>query len=519
MLISMDYNFDPSYINTYAIPSKYTSQYYIRYAADCETESLRPIIVTNPHRAELELITYGRQHFVQNFQPDTIISLPFKMFIDAFGAYRNMYRSLLGVYGLPAFYPDHIASLRSSVIPLTLGPFGVDENEVLRSLTYLRELDKGCEIELVGGETLFVCAFTICFVSDIPQQAKLAGCLNHKATRGCRDCLILSAQRANLNFNIVKNGRLHHHMRATREEVKGLSQAAKTRKLREIGLSDNDSLLQTSRVFTPILDDIRSRPVDAAHSETTSLVKHCQKILFAITILPKFHQSFLHEFQAFLFPPRWHRIQSPITHIESWRMVEAAQASMVMPVVLRHWLKREHVRPEDSSATLMGLMRLSLLSEVMGDYQVEHAYVWPPPPKITKSEFSAIVEDGRKEFQFFCHIASRKNTATTRPRRGRQVVDTNSMGTAGPDDGASTVAPSLFTVPTIDSIDIEREAKGAKATVYEKLKGLPNVHAGLHLTHVAHSFGACRHVFTLLGEDKHREYKRDITNTNHHNAA
>ncbi|CAH0037659.1 unnamed protein product [Clonostachys rhizophaga] len=192
--IFMDYKFDPSYINTYAIPSRYTSQYYIRYAADCETESLRPIIVTNPHRAELELTTYGRQHFVQNFQPDTMISLPFKMFIDAFGAYRNMYRSLLGVYGLPAFYPDHIASLRSSVIPLTLGPFGADENEVLRSLTYLRELDKGCEIELVGGEKLFVCAFTICFVSDTPQQAKLAGCLNHKATRGCRDCLILSAQ-------------------------------------------------------------------------------------------------------------------------------------------------------------------------------------------------------------------------------------------------------------------------------------------------------------------------------------
>ncbi|CAH0037663.1 unnamed protein product [Clonostachys rhizophaga] len=78
-----------------------------------------------------------------------------------------------------------------------------------------------------------------------------------------------------------------------------------------------------------------------------------------------------------------------------------------MPVILRHWLKREHVRPEVQSLIRDTAPRF--LSDIDGFDEAELVVraQWAiarsnmlvcgrHPPKITKSEFSTIVEDGRK---------------------------------------------------------------------------------------------------------------------------
>lgn len=207
--VSICYAFNPKKPESFSLPQLGSGNFFIRYIADNEVSCLRAVIVSDPHRAELELDCYERAHFENNFT-DSMVSLPFKMFIDKFGAYRNMYRSILGIYGLPAFYDDRTNNLRSSVIPLALGPFGSDESRVIRSLTHLRELDRGCEIEFGNEERVFVCCFTTCFIGDMPQQAELAGCLTYKGNRGCRDCLIKSKHRSNLEYDTIRNGRYHH---------------------------------------------------------------------------------------------------------------------------------------------------------------------------------------------------------------------------------------------------------------------------------------------------------------------
>lgn len=63
----------------------------------------------------------------------------------SFGTYRKMYRSQMRIYILPFYIPSSIANKRSSVIPLTLGPFGASHNDSLSHLDYLSELDKGTD--------------------------------------------------------------------------------------------------------------------------------------------------------------------------------------------------------------------------------------------------------------------------------------------------------------------------------------------------------------------------------------
>lgn len=52
--------------------------------------------LSNPPCAELEIKEYGWQYFVENARK--LLSLPLIYFIDRFGLYRNIYRTLIGVY-------------------------------------------------------------------------------------------------------------------------------------------------------------------------------------------------------------------------------------------------------------------------------------------------------------------------------------------------------------------------------------------------------------------------------------
>lgn len=60
----------------------------------------RPLCHTHPLRGELELAEFGRDCFVEQWDVtrngNTTMSVPLLTFIDGFGLYRNMYRSLMG---------------------------------------------------------------------------------------------------------------------------------------------------------------------------------------------------------------------------------------------------------------------------------------------------------------------------------------------------------------------------------------------------------------------------------------
>ena len=69
---------------------------------------VRPVSQAHPLRGEGELQVFSRQGLINRLDKSQtqlpVISLPLMMFIDGFGLYRNMYRSLIGIYLINATF-------------------------------------------------------------------------------------------------------------------------------------------------------------------------------------------------------------------------------------------------------------------------------------------------------------------------------------------------------------------------------------------------------------------------------
>ncbi|OXV07835.1 hypothetical protein Egran_04401 [Elaphomyces granulatus] len=156
---------------------------------------------------------FGRQHFTDpeyfnSSNANNCLSVPLFTFIDGFGLYRNPYRSLMGIYLLIAAFGFEERNRRANVFPVTLGPHGSSFNEVINCLTGLCELDRGVSLPL--PQPTRVCAFTLAFLGDMPQQQANASFKSQRADLSCRFCVVLAEHRGDLSYDILRSGRYHH---------------------------------------------------------------------------------------------------------------------------------------------------------------------------------------------------------------------------------------------------------------------------------------------------------------------
>lgn len=306
------------------------------------------------------------------------------------------------------------------VIPITLAPFGAKLHEVFQGLGHLRELDKGCHVD-IGGRSVFIISFPICFTGDMVEQQELAGCLGHQAIEGCRGCLIAKNTRASLDFDVVEEGRYHPHMAPIREFSASMRPTNRRKTLNAVGLEDDDGVFQAIQSLTPALDTIRTRPADAAHSELTSLVKNVHRVLIDIALKKSALEGFLTAFQTFPLPPGFKRIQSPTTHLGSWKMTEFAYASILTPVVLRFWLKDEHLSRDfveklpKIARTFIGEVARYSTSEILvlefWSIALSNILVCGrSPPTLPRQEFLDVVLQGRRSIELLFHMAASAST-------------------------------------------------------------------------------------------------------------
>jgi hypothetical protein len=89
--------------------------------------------------------------------------------------FRNNYRSLKDFYLTPANLPSSERRKEDNNFTLTLGPHGATMTDITKSLKLgLQVFEKGVKI-LVNGIPTTVCAFTMAFTGDMPQQAANSG--------------------------------------------------------------------------------------------------------------------------------------------------------------------------------------------------------------------------------------------------------------------------------------------------------------------------------------------------------
>jgi len=215
----LDYETPPAAL----LPHKMT--YCVRYIA-FKQQSCLVRRVDQRHRlpAELELIHFGRDYVIKKFvQPNrntsnTIsdagsinrrISLPFTLFLDAFGLFKNAYCSIDGLYINPASLSKDSRHKLHNWFVLMYGPFGSHTTDMVETLAdEMPSLEKGIRLMMPDtGEEVILTAFPLCILGDMPQQNANAGIRSHKSKLGCRYCFVSDVDRGSITIPFAGIGR------------------------------------------------------------------------------------------------------------------------------------------------------------------------------------------------------------------------------------------------------------------------------------------------------------------------
>jgi hypothetical protein len=137
------------------------------------------------------------------------MSVSILTFIDSFSLYYNSYRSLMGYYTIIASLNFQDRNRRQNVLPITLGPYNSNLDDVILAMQSLVLLEEGMPLDINGVKTT-ISIFTLCFIGDMPQQQWNSGFKTQRANRGCRFCFIDETDQGNLDFNVLNKGRYHY---------------------------------------------------------------------------------------------------------------------------------------------------------------------------------------------------------------------------------------------------------------------------------------------------------------------
>jgi hypothetical protein len=499
--------------------SPYVSK--IKRVLNSATKKVRDVSHLAPTRGELELEAYGREHLISQLTKG-VVSFPTLVFIDDFGLYRNTYTSVTGIYTMPAGLPITERQKSSNAYTIALGPHGSDLNGVTGALHIsLEALERGCTLR-INGKDQIVWGPIIAFLGDMKQQQMSAGFLSPRANRCCRFCDATKDTRGDMKRDIVRYGRYHHQILGFRQQAEKMASSKHREEfLASHGLSTEQPALQS---ITPALDLTLSRPPDPAHSEYYGIIRKLYPMLYKKILFKRAASDFTMVFQRFPLPPGWGRIQSPEMHMGSWSMSECGKASIIVPLILRTWLKPQHLRkafcrclsiefpihsrPEnfsDVDLIVYGFGRIAKSNTLTSAFQLL--------PKDRRGFHGQILEARRYFLGFMRACEAMIDEDKNEKGKGK----TNSRGRVPTVSGlqrSNSPSPSVesnmsddqttFIQPTIDLENIGPAGR------------LPNFHIGIHFEQVMEEYGVLWNANVLFGEHMHKFFKQAVISTNHH---
>lgn len=496
----------PKYYEPGKLMKKQTEEqwYHVRRLFKVDEEKMIPMCHTHRLRAELEIEEYGRAVYEDQWDainPENlpVESFPMVIFIDGFGVFRNSYRSLMGMYFTPAALTLEERLRPRNMFPLVLGPHASEFGDVLAGLRTLADLESD-QVMGINGQDSRVCAFAMCYTGDMPAQAENSGFKGPRGKKFCRCCYAVSGQKAEdpellLRFDHITHGRFHNQTREMQVMMLGITsrqtvQSHADEYGTQWGIQNPEPPLAK---ISPAADLILTRPADGAHSEYQGLSGMMHMLLRDGLLAPNCRGEYAVQLRSWKFPPGWQRLQSPIHHLASYTLSEHARWSIVVPGLLRHWLRRFHLNPvfvgnferrsaEDPADYIVrACAMIAKSNSVLMGRQVSQE---------DRANMADIIFTARSRFNQLCHFASQVNSAAPTPAQSR----------AGTPAAAGDVA---------NAAGDEIRSGSVSATTATKVEFLndtvkPNTHFGIHYPMFAEEYGLIAGLSTLTGEDLHR---------------
>lgn len=244
------------------------------------------------------------------------------------------------------------------------------------------------------------------------------------------------------------------------------------------------------------------------------MAKQSQVLLLDAILTPNGQKEYVSELRMFSFPAGWARLQSPLYHLQSCRMSEAARASIIVHVLLRIWLQESAVQPRFVQAVrrVFQLDLLSGASPIATIIQVFAAMALVNSIIMSRSMSSSdrramndLILRSREGYQRLCEAACIASSSTR--SRSVSLAPSRSPSPARTIPSRPNLSP-LF-CPT-DDVQDEGESlplgtvTTKKAVEYLAFRGQPNVHVALHHYDMAKEYAIPFNCNILIGEDKHR---------------
>lgn len=463
---------------------------------------LVPLRQTKMLRAELELRAFGgREVLLSRLRPSNrkVICLPFLLFIDGFGLYRAMYKSLTGIYAIMATLGYRDRSRPEGMYSFALGPHASNFEDVMGAIApQFQSLEAGSDIT-VDGVNIRLFAYPIGFLGDMPQQNDGAGIRRPTGIRSCRWCMVDKARRGDMNFNVVQERRYLLEQEALWVRIRKARTKTEGRNLRESnGLRDTPSPIQAIwRCCDPTTDFLN----DPCHSELGGLTKIAANILFKDVVTEEGKEALAREIAKFPMPQGWGRLQSPYNHLESYQIQEYARLSVIMPIVLRVYLQ---------PGWLQARVREALPYFFYGEFD-----------KTGSKAEQALVQVFAEIYRSNQLLISWKDEATNGPatmeqvrkaRRSLQILENSVVMSK---QNCNSRSGTQMSSAILTGAATPRKEKNKRATEIERMSARPNMHIGLHYGEMINDWGVANNGNVLLGEDQHRRFKKAVTGTNH----
>ena len=172
----------------------------------------------------------------------------------------------------------------SNVLSFTLRPHESNFSDVIAAIQpLLANFDKGQELD-IHGKKVFICAFTLAYIGDMPQQQGNSGCMSQRASLRCRFCFVNSHDCKKFDVDLAITGRFHHDTMKMRKQMSTLN---KTRAV-IYGQKQEFNPAEPPLVsILPALDLFISQPSDPAHSKFNDTMNQMHLLLMnAILTLP-----------------------------------------------------------------------------------------------------------------------------------------------------------------------------------------------------------------------------------------
>lgn len=334
------------------------------------TPCTRPVHKRHRVAAENELMYLTRRYVLENLVDRTPgaamavgqaqasytpcvrhISIPFSVFLDGFGLYRNAYHILKGMYVTPAGLDTNARSQMANMFVLMIGPFGSNEMEMAACLSKDSELiGRGFSTELQNGEKVFITAFPLLFTGDMPQQNQNSGNKTHNAEYGCRYCFVHDSSRGNLLLDVHETGRYQAPSKLMYKKAMSIgTKGGRAAALQKIGLTAEGPYF--TKCY-PMLDPQRSNPNDPMHAELR-LCKYFSDALIEGMLSPSGILAYREAWNDVEVPYGWGQPQNPVSHKGSMVFSEHGRMAIMNPFVLMHLFTNEHSKHSIQTKTYL----------------------------------------------------------------------------------------------------------------------------------------------------------------------